>query len=365
MALMDPQEQLRYSRHFLLPEIGEAGQAKLKQARVLLIGMGGLGSPCALYLTAAGLGCLGIVDHDQVDLSNLQRQILYDESDVGQSKIKQSLKRLRAMNSAIQIVTHEEKLNADNALDLFKSYDLIIDGTDNFLARYLINDAAFFSGKAVVSASILAFEGQLAVFNYRQGPCYRCLYPEPPPAKAAPNCSENGVLGVLPGIMGTLQATEALKMILGIGEVLSGALLYVDALSMDFQKLKHVKNKNCPLCGPKASIRTVMPEKNLCAPGRAVPEISCEEVRQKLKAGENFLLLDVRTPEEVKEAFIEGSQHIILNELKGKLQSLDKKLPIVTYCKSGARSAQAAQLLIDQGFSAQSMQGGILQWKKK
>ncbi|MEK7357019.1 MAG: molybdopterin-synthase adenylyltransferase MoeB, partial [Bdellovibrionota bacterium] len=309
---MNQQELLRYSRHFLLPEVGVAGQEKLKAAKVLLIGAGGLGSPMALYLAAAGVGRIGIVDFDVVDESNLQRQILYRTSEVGASKARQAARRLTELNPHIDVIAHEHKLTSANAMELFATYDIIADGADNFSTRFLVNDAAYFSRKPLVAASILGFEGQLSVFNYEGGPCYRCLYPEPPPAGTVPSCSENGVLGVLPGVMGTLQATEVVKLILSLGMSLSGHLLFYDALHAQFQKMNLKKNPECPLCGSAPTISALQPEASVaCALESVVKngvEISARELVAKLRAQEPMSLIDVREDFEVEICRIEGSR---------------------------------------------------------
>lgn len=354
---MDQQELLRYSRHFLLPEIGQAGQEKLKRSKVLVIGAGGLGSPLALYLAAAGVGKLSVIDFDRVDESNLQRQVLFNTHQVGQSKAECAAERLRALNPKIEVNPLPEKLTAQNALELFRAHHVIADGADNFSTRYLANDAAVLAGRPLVSASILGFEGQLAVFHHAEGPCYRCLYPEPPPAGMAPSCGENGVLGALPGVMGALQATEVLKLLLGIGEPLHKHLLYFDALRMDFQRLGIARNSGCAVCGEKPTILSLQEMR-----AASVPEIDCHELEKVLHSQNGTQLLDVRESSELAICRIEGSKHICLADLEGGLSHLDPARPVVAYCKGGTRSAEAVRILLKHGFSARSLRGGILAW---
>jgi len=357
---MDQQEQLRYSRHFLLPEIGEEGQEKLKRARVLVVGAGGLGSPAALYLAAAGVGHLSIIDFDVVDESNLQRQVLYSTDQIGLPKADSAAARLRALNPKIEVNPIREKLTAQNALALFSAHDIIADGADNFATRYLSNDAAVLSGRPLVSASILGFEGQLAVFHHEGGPCFRCLYPEAPPAGLVPSCAENGVLGVLPGVLGVLQASEVLKMILGIGETLHKHLLYFDALRMDFQKMGIVRNESCAVCGNRPTITRLEESAAVCE--LPVEELNAHELKELLERNLGIQLLDVRDNHEVKLCAIEGSRHIPLSELELRLGELRKDLPVVAYCKGGLRSANAVRVLSQKGFRAKSLTGGILAW---
>jgi molybdopterin/thiamine biosynthesis adenylyltransferase/rhodanese-related sulfurtransferase len=357
---MDQQEALRYSRHFLLPEIGQAGQEKLRAARVLVIGAGGLGSPLALYLAAAGVGRLTVVDFDVVDVSNLQRQVLYSTEQVGTPKADAAAERLRALNPAIEVVPVREKLTAANALGLFGAHDVIADGADNFATRYLSNDAAVLARRPLVSASILGFEGQLSVFAHSGGPCFRCLYPEPPPAGAVPSCAENGVLGVLPGVMGLLQATEVLKLLLGIGEPLVGKLLYYDALRMDFQRMQIARNAACAVCGDHPSITGLVDAVEACeAP---VPELDAHELKELLERNVGLQLLDVRDANELAICRIDGAKHIPLAELDRRFGELDKDRPVAAFCKMGGRSARAVRLLTERGFRAKSLTGGILAW---
>lgn len=358
---MDQQELLRYSRHFHLPEIGRAGQEKLKRARVLVVGAGGLGSPLALYLAAAGVGRLTVMDFDVVDESNLQRQVLYATSQVGKPKAEAAAERLRALNSCIEVQPLREKLSAANAMALFADHDVIADGADNFNTRYLSNDAAVLTGRPLVSASILGFEGQLTVLHYRGGPCFRCLYPEPPPAGSVPSCAENGVLGVLPGVMGTLQATEVLKVILGIGETLHEHLLYFDALRMDFQRMGIRRDAACAICGEKPTI-TELADAVSESCEAAVSELEPEELKELLERNLGLQLLDVREDHEVAHCRIEGSVHIPLAALVKRLAELAPARPVVAYCKGGVRSARAVRLLEANGFRARSLRGGILAW---
>jgi molybdopterin/thiamine biosynthesis adenylyltransferase/rhodanese-related sulfurtransferase len=358
---MDQQDLLRYSRHFLLTEIGSEGQAKLKKAKVLVVGAGGLGSPIALYLAAAGVGRLSILDFDTVDLSNLQRQVLYTTEQIGKSKAECAKERLLALNPGLEILALNERLTKENALALFASHDVIADGADNFLTRYLSNDAAVLTGKPLVSASILGFEGQLAVFHHLGGPCYRCLYPEPPPAGQVPSCSENGVLGVLPGVMGCLQATEVLKVILGIGETLHKHLLYFDALRMDFQKMQTTRNESCAVCGNNPTIKELkdtMPEDK---DPFVAPQMSVKEADQRLKKGE-IQLVDLRDDSERAICRIPGATHIPFNELEKRLGELAKDKPVVFHCKGGGRATRAVKMLAQKGMPSMNLTGGILGW---
>jgi sulfur-carrier protein adenylyltransferase/sulfurtransferase len=354
---LSEQERLYYSRQMRLAEIGEQGQLRLKNSSVLVIGLGGLGSPAALYLTAAGIGTLGIVEFDQIDASNLHRQILYEAKQVGQSKLQSGAERLRSLNPHIKIIEHKTRFSAENALELVNQYDVVVDGADNFTTRYLVNDACVLKNKPLVSASILGFEGQLSVFHYQGGPCYRCLYPEPPEMGAVPSCAEAGVLGALPGIMGSLQASETLKIILGKGHVNSGRLLYFDALTTTFSDLKIHRQKDCAVCGERPTITKIMEVEQSCA---VAQEISVTEVK---KAMANYVLLDVREDDERAICKIEPSIHIPLAELPQRKNSLPKDKPIVCYCRSGNRSARAAQFLVEHGFTKVfNMTGGILNW---
>ncbi len=368
-------EVKRYNRHLIMPEVGMDGQRRLKAASVLLIGAGGLGSPAALYLAAAGVGRLGIVDFDVVDFSNLQRQVLHGTPDVGRPKLESARARLLALNPGIQIELHETALSSKNALDLFRRYDVIVDGTDNFPTRYLVNDACVLTGKPNAYGSIFRFEGQASVFAAKDGPCYRCLYPEPPPPGLVPSCAEGGVLGVLPGVIGTIQATEAIKLILGVGEPLVGRFLIYDALRMRFRELKLRKDPECPVCGPKRTITGLIDYEQFCgvapaqAPGPAaasettVQDITVEQLKSRLDAGEQVYLLDVREPHEVQICRIEPSTLIPMGEVPKRTAELDATRDLIVYCRSGVRSGRVVQFLRQQGFDrAFNLKGGILAW---
>ena len=361
-------ELQRYSRHLLLPEVGVEGQQKLKAARVLLIGAGGLGSPAALYLAAAGVGTIGVVDFDVVDVTNLQRQILHGTADVGRSKLASATDRLRDVNPFVTVEAHETRLTSENALELFAQYDVIVDGTDNFQTRYLVNDACVLTGKPNVYGSIFRFDGQASVFCTPDGPCYRCLYPEPPPPGLVPSCAEGGVLGVLPGLVGTLQATEALKLILGIGEPLIGRLALVDALGARWRSVKLRKNPECPACGTR-SITSLIDYDQFCGitPGgpavAPVPEITPREVAERLARGDDFDLIDVREVYEEAIARIKGARLIPLGSFEEAIPSFDPNRDIVISCRSGQRSARAVKRLQQAGFTrVWNLAGGILRW---
>lgn len=361
-------EILRYSRHFPLPGVGVVGQARLKAGRVLLVGTGGLGSPAALYLAAAGVGTLGLVDFDRVDLTNLHRQILHGTPDVGRPKLESAVERLRAVNPHVILVRHDEKLTAENALAIGSEYDVIVDGSDNFPTRYLVNDAAVLLGKPYVYGSIHQFEGQVSVFGHPSGPCYRCLFREPPPADLIPNCDTAGVFGVVPGIVGTLQATEVLKLLLGIGDLLVGRLLLVDTLRMRFRTLEIARDPGCPACGTR-EIRALGGYGASCgtATAGAPPPgetILPEELAARLAAGESLQLLDVREPYEWDLGHLPSSRHTPLKALPDLLASLDPGQETVVYCKTGVRSRRAATLLRAKGFRAvRNLQGGIMAWR--
>jgi sulfur-carrier protein adenylyltransferase/sulfurtransferase len=369
-AKLSKEEVLRYSRHLIMPEVGMEGQLKLKQAKVLCIGTGGLGAPLGLYLTAAGVGRIGLVDFDVVDSTNLQRQVLFGTTDVGKPKIEAAAKRLRDLNPDIQIDTFETHLTSENALEIMKDYDIIVDGTDNFPTRYLVNDACVILGKPNVYGSIFRFEGQITVFGYPDGPCYRCLYPEPPPPGLVPSCAEGGVLGVLPGIVGTIQAAEALKLIIGKGDPLVGRLLLFDALAMKFRELKLRKNPECPVCGAHPTVTKLIDYAEFCgirgeeAPSTVtnIPEITARELKTRLDAGDDIYVLDVREPHEYQICNING--HLIpLGELPQRVHELDSSREIVAHCKSGKRSAQAVEFLRSAGFrKISNLKGGILAW---
>ena len=363
-------EVLRYSRHLIMPEVGMEGQLKLKQAKVLLVGAGGLGSPLALYLAAAGVGRLGIVDFDVVDFTNLQRQVLHGTSDVGRSKLESAADTLREINPYVEVVPHEARLTSENALGILADYDLVADGTDNFATRYLVNDACVLTGKPNVYGSIFRFEGQASVFAMREGPCYRCLYPEPPPPGLVPSCAEGGVLGVLPGIVGCIQALETIKLIIGKGEPLIGRLLLFDALHMRFRELKLRKNPECPACGEHPTIDHLIDYEEFCGirgqeaePMAAVPEITPVELKRMIDEGRDFRLVDVREPHEFDICRIPGSVLMPLGDVPARMNELDSAQEIVVHCRSGMRSARAVELLQKAGFRRiHNLKGGILAW---
>ncbi len=365
-------EVLRYSRHLIMPEVGMEGQLKLKAAKVLCIGAGGLGSPLALYLGAAGVGTIGIVDFDVVDYTNLQRQIIHSTADVGRKKLESAAEKLKGINPFLNIRTFETRLSSENALELFRDFDIIIDGTDNFPTRYLVNDACVLTGKPNVYGSIFRFEGQASVFATKEGPCYRCLYPEPPPPGLVPSCAEGGVLGILPGLVGVIQATEAIKLILGKGEPLIGRLLLVDSLAMKFRELKLRKNPDCPVCGTHPTVTKLIDYQEFCgirgeeAPvTTSVPEIQPEELKRRLDAGEDIFVLDVREPHEYQICHINGYL-IPLGDLAKRVNELDSSREIVAHCRSGVRSAKAVDFLRQAGFKkVKNLAGGILAWSDK
>ena len=371
-ATLSNEEVLRYSRHLIMPEVGMEGQLKLKAAKVLCIGAGGLGSPLALYLGAAGVGTLGVVDFDVVDFTNLQRQIIHSTSDVGRKKLESAAEKIKAINPFVTIRPFDTKLTSENALRLFRDFDIIVDGTDNFPTRYLVNDACVLTGKPNVYGSIFRFEGQVSVFATKEGPCYRCLYPEPPPPGLVPSCAEGGVLGILPGLVGVMQATEAIKLILGKGEPLIGRLLLVDALGMRFRELKLRKNPDCPVCGTHPTVTKLIDYNEFCgirgeeAPVTTnVPEIQPEELKAKLDAGEDVFVLDVREPHEYQICNIDGYL-IPLGELPKRVHELDSSREIVAHCRSGVRSAKAVDFLRQAGFrKVKNLAGGILGWSDK
>ncbi len=370
-VMLSNEEIARYSRHLIMPEVGMAGQRRLKQGSVLLIGTGGLGSPLALYLAAAGVGHIGLVDFDVVDASNLQRQIVHGTSTVGVAKTESAKRRLQDLNPYIEITTYETRITSQNALDLMRPYDVIVDGTDNFPTRYLTNDACVLLGKPNVYGSIFRFEGQVTVFSTRDGgPCYRCLYPEPPPPGLVPSCAEGGVLGVLPGVIGTIQATEVIKLLTGIGEPLIGRLLLYDALSMRFRELKLRRNPSCPVCGDHPTITALIDYEQFCG---IVPEeqtlsnqfeITPRELAEWLERPDRPFLLDVRNPYEVAIASIPGTDKLIpIDQLPERINELDPSREMVVYCRSGARSGRAVELLKSVGFrKVKNLVGGILRW---
>ena len=368
-ALTD-EELRRYARHLVLPQVGPEGQRRLKAARVLLVGVGGLGSPAAMYLAAAGVGALGLVDHDAVEVSNLQRQVLHGTAAVGTSKLASAAARLRDLNPAVAIECHEVRLTSANALGILAEYDVVVDGSDNFPTRYLVNDACALLGRPDVFGSIHRFEGQVSIFWADRGPCYRCLYREAPPPELVPSCEEGGVLGVLPGIVGSLQAVEAIKLVLGIGEPLVGRLLLVDALGMRMRELALAKDPACPLCGERRTLTTLIDYDAFCgAPaarsreGTVTMELTAAELHAELAAGAPLVLVDVREPWEYAICHIEGSRHIPLGSLPKRLAELDPASAVVTICHSGARSRQAAMHLRGNGIAnARSLRGGVEAW---
>jgi len=375
---LSPDELKRYSRHLTLPEFGREGQEKLKAASVLLVGAGGLGSPAATYLAAAGVGTIGLVDFDRVEESNLQRQILYGTSDIGRPKLEVAKERLEDLNPHVTVNAHELRLTSDNALDVIDDYDVVADGTDNFPTRYLVNDACVMTGTPNVYASIFRFEGQVSVFATDDGPCYRCLYEEPPPPGLVPSCAEGGVLGILPGFIGTLQATEVIKQITGIGQPLVGRLLMADASEMNFRTLTVQKNPECPVCGENPTVTELIDYEAFCGipsddsstngtsdmSDESVPEITVQEFKQRRDAGDGPFLLDVRESYEADIADIGANQLIPVGELEDRLDELeaDPDDEIVVHCRSGGRSADAVELLRKKGYDATNLQGGTLAW---
>jgi adenylyltransferase/sulfurtransferase len=364
------EEIARYSRHLIMPEVALDGQKRLKQARVLTVGAGGLGSPLALYLAAAGVGTLGIVDFDVVDESNLQRQIIHGTSDLGRSKMESAREKIEDINPNVKVEAFEEALTSENALEIIDGFDVVVDGTDNFPTRYLVNDACVLLGKPNVYGSIFRFEGQASVFYAEEGPCYRCLYPEPPPPGLVPSCAEGGVLGILPGAIGTIQATETVKLLLGIGEPLVGRLLLYDALSMRFREMKLRKDPNCPVCGENPTVTELIDYQEFCGIPQAqqadeVPEITVRELKEKLDNGQNVSVLDVREPHEYEVANI-GARLIPLGELPERLVELDRNDTLAVHCKTGGRSARAVQLLKEAGFqNVYNVEGGITAWSEE
>jgi sulfur-carrier protein adenylyltransferase/sulfurtransferase len=367
------EEIARYSRHLIMPEVALDGQKRLKQARVLTVGAGGLGSPLALYLAAAGVGTLGIVDFDVVDESNLQRQIIHGTSDLGRPKMASAREKIEDINPNVKVEAFEEALTSENALEIFEDFDVIVDGTDNFPTRYLVNDACVLKGKPNVYGSIFRFEGQASVFYAEEGPCYRCLYPEPPPPGLVPSCAEGGVLGVLPGAIGTIQATETVKLLLGIGEPLIGRLLLYDALSMRMREMKLRKDPNCPICGENPTVTELIDYQEFCGIPQAqqagqadeVPEITVRDLKAKLDNGGGVSVLDVREPHEYEVANI-GARLIPLGELPERLVELGKDETLAVHCKTGGRSARAVQLLKEAGFQdVYNVKGGITAWSEE
>ena len=369
---LERDELLRYGRHLLLPEVAIDGQRTLKSARVLVVGAGGLGSPAALYLAAAGVGTIGLVDFDIVEVTNLQRQLLHGTSDVGRSKLESARDRLRDTNPHVKLELHATRLTSANALTIIREYDLVLDGTDNFATRYLVNDACVLLGKPNVYGSIFRFDGQASVFATADGPCYRCLYPEPPPPGLVPSCAEGGVLGVLPGLVGTLQATEAIKLLLGIGAPLIGRLLLVDALDARFRSVRVRRDPSCPACGTR-ELTSLVDYDQFCGTAGgggagldAVPQIEPRELAIRRASGESIQLIDVREPHEWEIGHIAGARLIPLHRLEAAIGELDTSAPIAVYCKGGTRSALATRDLIDAGFrQVWSVSGGILRWSRE
>ncbi len=369
---LSPEELRRYARHLILPEVGETGQRRLKQARVLCVGAGGLGSPLTLYLAAAGVGTIGLVDFDVVDASNLHRQILYETSDVGRPKLAAAAERLSSMNPNVRVERFEERLTSENALRIVREFDVVADGTDNFPTRYLVNDACVLTGRPNVYASVFKFEGQVSVFGAEGGPCYRCLFEQPPPPGLVPSCAEGGVLGILPGLLGTMQAVEALKLLLGAGDSLIGRLLLVDALAMRFRELKVRKNPDCVVCGSHPSVTRLIDYEAFCGEkplvssdamfGRA-PEVSVEELKAMQDRGDRFVLVDVREAHEYPISDLAGSVKIPLGTLPSSLDRLSRDDAIVVYCRTGGRSGNAVQFLQRAGYGkAVNLAGGINRW---
>src|ERR1700723_2840356 len=373
-STLNKDEILRYSRHLIMPEVGMEGQQKLKAARVLCIGTGGLGSPLALYLAAAGIGTLGLVDFDVVDYTNLQRQIIHSTADVGRKKLDSAADKLTAINPFLNIRKFDTRLSSENALEIFRDFDIIADGTDNFPTRYLVNDACVLTGKPNAYGSIFRFEGQASVFATKQGPCYRCLYPEPPPPGLVPSCAEGGVLGILPGLVGVIQATEVIKLILGQGEPLIGRLLLVDSLNMRFRELKLRKNPDCPVCGTNPTVTKLIDYDQFCGiqPAAApdaplvngIEQIPVTAFKQQRDAGKDYFLLDVREPHEYKIAEI-GGYLIPLGDLHNRVGELDKERVIVAHCKMGGRSQKASEFLQQAGFRVKNLAGGVNAWSEQ
>ena len=375
-ASLSPNEVARYSRHLIMPEVGVDGQKRLKASSVLLIGAGGLGSPLALYLAAAGVGRIGLVDFDVVDFSNLQRQVLHGTADVGRPKLQSAKDRIAAINPEVRVDLYETRLSSANALEMFRPYDIVIDGTDNFPTRYLVNDACVLLKKPNVYGSIFRFDGQASVFWPPYGPCYRCLYPEPPPPGEVPSCAEGGVLGILPGVIGVIQATEGVKLLLGKGEPLVGRLLHYDALQMKFREYRVRRNPQCPVCGDNPTVTGLIDYEQFCgvrgqeapAPAAAAGHgsITAEELKQRLDKGESVFILDVRNPNEYQICRIEGSTLLPLPELPQRFAELSREVEMIVHCKSGMRSAKAIQFLREQGFTRLvDLRGGILAWAER
>lgn len=377
---LSKEEVLRYSRHLIMPEVGIEGQKKLKAAKILLIGTGGLGSPTSIYLTAAGIGTIGLVDYDTVDYTNLQRQIIHGTKDVGRAKIDSAVNTLADLNPHVKLVKYEVPLTSENALDIIADYDIVIDGTDNFPTRYLVNDACVLLGKLNVYGSIFRFEGQASVFGAEEGPCYRCLFPEPPPPGLVPSCAEGGVLGILPGTIGTIQATEAIKLVLGIGEPLVGRLLLYDALAMTFDSVKVRKNPACPVCGTEPTITALIDYEQFCGmPAHdhstygedqldlsRIPALGVKALKERLDKGENLTILDVREAHELDISHLEGAIHIPKGQVLDHLAELPQSTPLVVICRTGARSGEVVGWLKERGYTkAFNLVGGINAWARE
>ena len=374
-AVLSNDEILRYSRHLIMPEVGMEGQIKLKQAKVLMIGTGGLGAPLGLYLAAAGVGKIGLVDFDTVDMTNLQRQVIHGTADIGRPKLDSAADRMNDINPYVEIEKYETMLTSENALEIFKDYDVVVDGTDNFPTRYLVNDACVLLGKPNAYGSIFRFEGQATVFHHDGGPCYRCLYPEPPPPGLVPSCAEGGVLGVLPALIGSIQATETIKMILGNGSTLSGRLVLYDALNMKFRELKLRRNPECPVCGDNPTVRELIDYEQFCGipqqepepePGLSEWEIDVVDLKQRLDRGDPIFVLDVREPHEYQICSLPDTVLIPLGDLPKRVNELNSADDIVVHCKSGIRSAKAVDFLKKTGFrKVKNLKGGILAWSDR
>ena len=374
-AVLSNDEILRYSRHLIMPEVGMEGQIKLKQAKVLMIGTGGLGAPLGLYLAAAGIGKIGLVDFDIVDMTNLQRQVIHGTADIGRPKLDSAADRMNDINPYVEIEKYETMLTSENALEIFKDYDVVVDGTDNFPTRYLVNDVCVLLGKPNAYGSIFRFEGQATVFHHDGGPCYRCLYPEPPPAGLVPSCAEGGVLGILPALVGSIQATETVKIILGKGQTLSGRLVLYDALNMKFRELKLRRNPECPVCGDNPTVRELIDYEQFCgipqtepepALGLSEGEIDVVDLKQRLDRGDSVFVLDVREPHEYQICSLPDSVLIPLGDLPKRVNELNSADDIVVHCKSGVRSAKAVDFLKKTGFrKVKNLKGGILAWSDR
>src|SRR5687767_1572101 len=378
LPALSQDEIKRYSRHLIMPEVGMDGQRRLKAGSVLCIGAGGLGSPAAMYLAAAGVGRIGIVDFDVVDYSNLQRQLLHTTNDVGRTKLESARNKINALNPHVQVDTYDEALSSDNAMRLFKGYDVILDGTDNFPTRYLVNDACVLMGIPNAYGSIFRFEGQASVFAAKEGPCYRCLYPEPPPPGLVPSCAEGGVLGVLPGVIGVIQATESIKLLTGVGQPLIGRFLIYDALNMKFRELKLRRDPDCPVCGTNPTVTKLIDYDQFCGIVPAATEVAVstgnsnetetdvKELKRKIDAKEDFFLLDVREPNEYQIGKIPGSTLIPLGEVPQRVSEIPRDKEIIVHCKMGGRSAKAAAFMRQQGYTnVKNLKGGITDWSDK